>query len=643
VFELSILWKYLIPKKGRMSMTLITLMSVTVISLVVWLIVFFLSIMSSIEKGWLEKLTSLHAPIKITPTEEYFSSYHYLVDTISEKAGYTPRNFQEKIFNGDVHNPKTDVAPPPHWKSDNQHKDPVQVIHDILKELSQENPDLSFQDFEIGGALLQLHLLRSPTPHETTKQILTAPSYLISFTGKNPCLKKHLLRPSPEDIIHFLSMGPQKLSSQITIKTVSINQIPPAFLPENTPITAEALHCEEKIIKFIIGSKGGVLKKIQNKIYWNGKEVPYATPIYLKNNVFSTCKNPGETILGEIQEKSIFFKSNAFKTPLQGRLPLSEMKILEAEVQTLFPSPPTEEPVWPYQVKNQLVLPTQRNGSTGIVLAKKFYDNGVRIGDTGFLSYTATTTAIQQEQQIPITVCGFYNPGIVSIGSNYILTNPNIIHLINTSSLLLPIEKTTSSGFFVWIKNIKQASRLKDNLIQRLTEKNIQQYWKISTYNEFDFVKEMLQQFQNDKNLFLLIGGIILIVACSNIISLLVIVVNDKKREIGVLQALGASKKSITFIFCGLGAALGLIGSLLGICTSVITLHYLDGILKILSFFQEQLASTPSFYTETMSKALNYQAIGFVLIITPVLSITAAIIPTLKACRLSPSTILRGE
>ena len=42
--------------------------------------------------------------------------------------------------------------------------------------------------------------------------------------------------------------------------------------------------------------------------------------------------------------------------------------------------------------------------------------------------------------------------------------------------------------------------------------------------------------------------SLILIVACCNIISLLVLLVNDKKKEIGILQSMGASSMSIAAI-----------------------------------------------------------------------------------------------
>ena len=58
-------------------------MSVLVISLVVWLVLVFLSVTAGIERNWLQKLTALHAPIRLSPTEEYYGSYFYQIDAVS--------------------------------------------------------------------------------------------------------------------------------------------------------------------------------------------------------------------------------------------------------------------------------------------------------------------------------------------------------------------------------------------------------------------------------------------------------------------------------------------------------------------------------------------------------------------------------
>src|SRR3990167_1496546 len=73
-------------------------MSVAVISIVVWLVVVFLSVTSGIEKNWLTKLTSLYAPIRISPTDAYYNSYYYLIDNFASNSNYSLKTIGEKAI-----------------------------------------------------------------------------------------------------------------------------------------------------------------------------------------------------------------------------------------------------------------------------------------------------------------------------------------------------------------------------------------------------------------------------------------------------------------------------------------------------------------------------------------------------------------
>src|SRR5271168_872733 len=96
MFEILVAIKYLLPKKRQLSVSLISLMSVLVISLVVWLVLVFLSVTDGIEKKWLDKLTSLHAPLRITPTEAYYASYYYQIDSFSAASQFHSKTLIEK-------------------------------------------------------------------------------------------------------------------------------------------------------------------------------------------------------------------------------------------------------------------------------------------------------------------------------------------------------------------------------------------------------------------------------------------------------------------------------------------------------------------------------------------------------------------
>nr|NGX33658.1 Lipoprotein-releasing system transmembrane protein LolE [Candidatus Anoxychlamydiales bacterium] len=152
-----------------------------------------------------------------------------------------------------------------------------------------------------------------------------------------------------------------------------------------------------------------------------------------------------------------------------------------------------------------------------------------------------------------------------------------------------------------------------------------------------------MQQFQSDRTLFTLIAIIILIAACSNIISMLVLLVNDKKKEIAILRSMGASSKSIAVIFGFCGFIMGLFSSIIGIGASIITLKHLDVVIKLLSMIQGHTFFNAAFFGNKLPNDLSYDALLFVIIITPILALIAGIVPAIKASRVHPSSILRSQ
>ena len=184
---------------------------------------------------------------------------------------------------------------------------------------------------------------------------------------------------------------------------------------------------------------------------------------------------------------------------------------------------------------------------------------------------------------------------------------------------------------------------MKEKIADRFERAGIAPYWKAATYDEFEFSKDLLLQFQSDRTLLLLIAAIILIVACSNIISLLVLLVNDKKKEIAILQSMGASFRSIAAIFGACGVAMGLLSCLLGSALALFTLKHLDSLVSFLSAIQGRAAFNPAFFGNSLPNQLSYEALLFVLIATPILSLAAGLIPAIKASRIRPSHVLRSE
>jgi lipoprotein-releasing system permease protein len=190
---------------------------------------------------------------------------------------------------------------------------------------------------------------------------------------------------------------------------------------------------------------------------------------------------------------------------------------------------------------------------------------------------------------------------------------------------------------------LNKAEQVKADLIEMLKSQGISRYWKVETYRDFEFTRDLIQQIESDKTLFMLISIIIILVACSNIISMLIILVNDKKIEIGILRSMGASSASIALIFGFCGMVMGLVGSGIGTIAALLTLKNINLLTDLLSTLQGHQAFNKLFYGEQLPHELSYEALGFVMLATALLSLLAGLVPAIKASLMRPSAILRSE
>lgn len=635
MFELKVACKYLIPRKKYLSSTLISLLSVFVLSLVVWLIVVFLSVTNGIENNWKTKLTTFHAPIRITPTNEYFSSYYYQVDAFAHESQYRNKTIMEK-----VHSLKTDP-----YDCNYDKELPLHIIKKETKDLAKElyavlgrlenTHKITYQDFELSGAMLRLQMIRKMPKEQATQCYLTQASYLSSFPEKNPALDT-LILPLKTDELHLLFSQLQihdilqAMDIQF-LKPKSNWEIPVAMIPEDVFLPAQALNDASCIIltenkEAFPGFQKGTVKKIQQGIYFTGENKhPYLInkPIFLEKSCLIRVVKV-ETPQQAKTLKDLYFNIEIpFKNHLlQGTTSGDGLEIAKG--------------CWS---KTAAILPQE----AGVFLAKSFQDQGVQVADRGYLSYSSLSMSAVQEQRLPIFVAGFYDPGPLFSGYKSVLVPRCVTQTINASNASFLLNKAESNGVLVWFANLADTDTIKIELEKQLEERGIAAYWKVTPFTEYDFAKDMLQQFASDRYLFTLVGIIILMIASCNIISQLVILVDNKKKEIGILLAMGASKKSILFIFGFCGMIMGLISSCIGIAAGIFTLKHLDLVISALSFLQGQALLNPVFFGQTIPSAFSSQAIQFVFIATPILSVLAALAPAIKTCYLDVSVILRSE
>ena len=306
-------------------------------------------------------------------------------------------------------------------------------------------------------------------------------------------------------------------------------------------------------------------------------------------------------------------------------------------IKSLMLSPADE-----YFLNGEVSLP-ETGEYTPVILPKNYKDSGVEIGNSGTFSFASYSVASMQEQKIPFKVVGFYDPGFMAVGTKCILVPKTLTREIYATTKTFSPDGTPTNGIFVWTENLTNVNALQEKISNELAIRGLSPYWKVTTYENFEFSKGLVDQFRSDKILLLMVGAIILIVACSNIISLLVLLVNDKKKEIAILQTMGASFKSIALIFGSCGVIMGIVACAVGTSLAVLTLKNINAIAALLSSLQGRAAFNPAFFGKSLPENLSPESLLFILVATPILSLLAGLIPAIKASKIRPSMTLKTE
>jgi len=149
----------------------------------------------------------------------------------------------------------------------------------------------------------------------------------------------------------------------------------------------------------------------------------------------------------------------------------------------------------------------------------------------------------------------------------------------------------------------------------------------------------------NDIQLVRMIMFIVLVlviaVASFNIVSTLIMAVNNKKGDIAILKTMGASSKLIMLTFIYQGLVNGLLGSIIGGFLGVfLALNLADIIVFMERLFSLTLLSADVYFIDHIPSHLHMPDVYITVITALIMSLLATIYPAWRATKIKPAQVL---
>ena len=274
-------------------------------------------------------------------------------------------------------------------------------------------------------------------------------------------------------------------------------------------------------------------------------------------------------------------------------------------------------------LNNLIISGTGDLSDNTIIIGKYLADKyGLIIGDPLVvfdLTSISDISGIKRLKQF--TIGGIFHSGLSEYDNNMVYTS------IFSAQYLLGMESNISGKVVYLSQNDISSFPLLIN--EKLRYPYYATSWKEKHHTLFKWLEVQ-------KLPIIIIFGMISLVAVVNIISALTMIVLDKTKAIGILQAIGFRKKQINLIFLTKGIIIGIIGSMTGLSIALI-LGYIQMKYHILSISED------IYFMDYLPLAFNVKNTIFIVIAGIISSIIASYWPAKIAANIKPANAVRYE
>jgi len=186
------------------------------------------------------------------------------------------------------------------------------------------------------------------------------------------------------------------------------------------------------------------------------------------------------------------------------------------------------------------------------------------------------------------------------------------------------------TGVEVKVNDMYKAPQIADSIIRTLGG------FPYTASNWIELNRNLFSWMKTEKIVMFVILMLIVAVAAFNIISTLIMVVMEKRRDIGILKSMGATSRSVMRIFIAEGVAVGLIGTALGCIAGFVGCYLLQ---------KYKFITLPGdvYFIDRLPVKMEAGDFLMVALVAVGVCFAATLYPSWKASRLVPVEAIRYE
>jgi lipoprotein-releasing system permease protein len=264
-------------------------------------------------------------------------------------------------------------------------------------------------------------------------------------------------------------------------------------------------------------------------------------------------------------------------------------------------------------------------------------ERGVAVG-----TYLATKLDVRAGDAISVTVAAAGTEGFLPRSSTFIVTNvfSTGFYEFDARWLFMDLREAREllgAGSSANLIEVKLAPGADIDTVTNALEARTEGRYTVSDWREMN--RPLFSMLRIQQLVLFVVIGLIVFVSTFNIVSTLIMTVQEKRKEIGILSSMGADSKMVRRIFVWYGTIVGIAGTVTGVVLGMLVCWVITRY-ELISFPPE-IAEV--YFVSSIPFVTRPVDLGAIALFSIVVSFVATLLPSSRAARLNPVEALRYE